>query len=85
MTTQKIEKLKDEIAKSIADDFKFKINEVISFCDSEIEKLMIVQFYNYFNNYGKNKRNDISYFTEIEFIDEEISFDDINRSYFGHR
>lgn len=78
MNTKKIEDIKEAIANSLKSDFIFKMNEVLSICDSEIEKLMILQLFNYFQNYGKEKCDHLSIFSTINFIDEEIAFWDLN-------
>lgn len=78
MNTKKIEQIKDTIVNSLKSDFMFKMNEVLSVCDSEIEKLMVLQLYNYFQNYGKEKCDHLSIFSTINFIDEEIAFWDLD-------
>lgn len=72
MTTKKIEDLKRTIFESHLIDLKFRMDEVLSICDSEIERLMLLQFYNYFQNYGKVKRDYLSHFSKIDFIEDEI-------------
>lgn len=72
MTEELIDKLKEEIYSSHLSDFQIKLDEVLSICDSEIEKLMLLQLFFYFQNYQKTIRDDTSYFTEIDFIEEEI-------------
>jgi hypothetical protein len=69
MNSQKVEDIKEAIANSLRSDFMFKMNEVLSICDSEIEKLMILQLYNYFQNFGKQKSDHLSIFSTINFID----------------
>jgi hypothetical protein len=76
MTTQKIEGLKSSILKNHMDDLQYKIDEVLSICDSEIEELMLLQLYDYFQNYGKVKTQDISHFSEVKFIEDEIILGD---------
>lgn len=76
MDTSKIaENLKQSIIKNHLNDFNFKLNELISFCDSEIEKLLLLQFFNYFQSYGYDIREDLNKFSKIEFIDEYIDAD----------
>ncbi|PKH68906.1 hypothetical protein CXF59_01110 [Flavobacterium sp. ALD4] len=58
------------------DNLQFKIDEVLSICDSEIEELMLLQLFDYFQNYGKVKTQDMSRFSEVEFIEEEICLGD---------
>lgn len=76
MTTQKIQQLKDSIANNHSNDLKFKIEEVLSICESEIEKLMLLQLYNYFQNYGINRNPTLTYFINLEFIEDEILLGD---------
>jgi hypothetical protein len=75
----KINKLKQGIFETHLDELRFKLNEVISMGESPIEKLMLLQLFNYFQKYGK-VGNDIdeSDFSEIKFIEEEICLWDID-------
>lgn len=76
---KKINKLKEGIFETHLDEFKFKLNEVISMGESPIEKLMILQLFNYFQKFGKDGNDtDESHFTEIKFIEEEICLWDID-------
>jgi hypothetical protein len=74
-----LNKLKHGILETHSSDFKFKLDEVISMGESPIEKLMLLQLFNYFQKYGKvGNNNDESHFTEIKFIEEEICLWDID-------
>jgi hypothetical protein len=75
-----LNKLKEGIFETHLNEFKFKLNEVISMGDSPIEKLMLLQLFNYFQKYGKNDRADdeFSNFSSLEFIEEEICLWDID-------
>lgn len=74
-----INNLKQKILNSNSTDFEFKINEVISMGESQIEKMMLLQLYNYFQKYGRigtdEETND---FCHLEFIEEEICLWDVN-------
>lgn len=74
MGDKKIEILKNKIASQIINEFNNQIDEVLSICESEIEKLMLLHFYSYFIKF---KENDywLNRYNEIEFIDEEIYLD----------
>lgn len=80
---ENIENIKNSILKSYLDDFKFKLDDVLSICESPIEKLMILQFYNFFqkSTYYIDDKLTIPYFTNIDFILEEIALWDLNKSY----
>lgn len=70
-----LDKLKTGIIETHSSKFKFKLDEVISMGESPIEKMMLLQLFNYFQKYGRvgKERDDIErHFTEIEFIEEEI-------------
>ena len=70
---EKIRKIKKNIIDNHINNFEFKMNEVLSMCESPIEKLMILQLFNFFQNYNiKIKDTEFSKFTEIDFIAEEI-------------
>ena len=70
---ERLIKLKESIFKTHLDDFKFKLDEVISMGESQIEKLMILQLFNYFQKYGKlGNDEDESHFSNLKFIEEEI-------------
>lgn len=78
---QKIKNLKEGIFETHLNEFKFKLNEVISMGESPIEKLMLLQLFNYFQKYGKvDNDTDESHFTDIKFIEEEICLWDIDES-----
>ena len=44
----KIRKLETSIVNTYVEDFKFKLDVVVSMGESPIEKLMILQLFNYF-------------------------------------
>jgi hypothetical protein len=69
---EKIDHIKNRILKNHIADINFRIDEVLSICDSEIEKLMILLLYDYFQNYEKSKIQNFSHFSEIEFIEDQI-------------
>lgn len=74
-----LKKLKEGIIETHISDFKFKLDEVISMGESPIEKLMLLQLFNYFQKYGKKGINDdFSNFYNLEFIEEEICLWDID-------
>lgn len=41
----------DVIKNSIIDSYRYKIDDLLSFCESEIEKIMLLRFYEYFDSY----------------------------------
>ncbi len=70
---EKIRKLETSIVNTYVEDFKFKLDEVVSMGESPIEKLMILQLFNYFQKYDKKSLDDdTSKFTSIQFIEEEL-------------
>lgn len=70
---EKIRKLVTSIVNTYVEDFKFKLDEVVSMGESPIEKLMILQLLNYFQKFDKKSiDDDTSKFTSIEFIEEEL-------------
>lgn len=71
MGDPKIEILKNEIAKNIVNEFNLQISEVLSICESEIERLMLLHLYRYFQNFRENGNWDKRYF-QLEFIEDEI-------------
>lgn len=76
---ERLIKLKESIFKTHLDDFKFKLDEVISMGESQIEKLMILQLFNYFQKYGKLGNDEgESHFANLKFIEEEICLWDID-------
>ena len=66
-TTDRIARIKEEILSSHKSNLNSKLEDVLSICDSEIERLMILQLYNYFAEYDSTKYDD-GLFTDIEFI-----------------
>ena len=75
-----LNKLKEGIFETHLNEFKFKLNEVISMGESPIEELMLLQLFNYFQKYGKNGNvdYDLAKFSRLEFIEEEICLWDID-------
>jgi very-short-patch-repair endonuclease len=71
MGDPKIESLKNEIAKNIVNEFNLQISEVLSICESEIERLMLLHLYRYFQNFRENEYWDKRYF-QLEFIEDEV-------------
>ena len=73
----KIKYILNNIEKKHLQDFQIKINEVLSFCESPIEKLMMLQFYNYFqkNNTDNVDKGD-GMFRDIEFTEDCMEYDD---------
>lgn len=72
MNYQKIKNLKNQIAESILREHTLKLEDVLSFCESEIESLLVLQLYKFISN------SRISFFNsfEMEFISDEIIFSD---------
>lgn len=69
----KVKKLEKSIIDTHLIDFKFKLSEVISMGESPIEKLMMLQLFNYFQKFDKNDvDDDFSKFYNLDFIEEEI-------------
>lgn len=75
MGDKKIDVLKKEILSHIVNDFNNQIDEVLSMCDSEIEKLMLLYFYEYFKKFKENGYW-LRKYDELEFIDEEVYLQD---------
>jgi hypothetical protein len=75
MADKKIEILKNEIASHILKEFNWQIDEILSICHSETQKLMILHLYNYFLKFKENHSWSNRYYG-IEFFDEEICLDD---------
>ncbi|MBG7613402.1 hypothetical protein IU405_14205 [Polaribacter sp. BAL334] len=77
-TERKIENITKKIENICLNKFQLKLNDILSFCESKIEKLMILQLFHYFSNYTLGLSHD--YFDEmqyynIDFIDRWICFD----------
>ncbi len=81
MSDPKVESLKNEITYSIVKEFNLQIDEVLSICESEIEKLMLLQLYRYFQKHRENGDWFNRYY-ELEFIEDEIMFGDPDISLF---
>ena len=73
----KIKYILNNIEKTHLQEFQKKINEVLSFCESPIEKLMLLQFYNYFQrNNSQNLKSGDGRFQNIEFTEDLIDYED---------
>lgn len=93
MSDPKVESLKNEITYNIVREFNLQIDEVLSMCESEIEKLMLLHLYRYFQTYLENIGGGKLYntyspviqskkFGDIEFIEDEIILGDPDVSVF---
>ncbi|MBN2894046.1 MAG: hypothetical protein JXL97_19405 [Bacteroidales bacterium] len=71
MGDPKIAILKNEISKNIINEFDLQLNEVLSVCESEIEKLMLLHLYLYFQKFRENEFWSNKYL-RLEFIEDEI-------------
>ena len=72
MNYQKIKNLKNQIAQNIVREHTLKLEDVLSFCESEIESLLVLELYNFFANSRMSFLNSF----EMEFILDEIVFSD---------
>lgn len=72
MNYQKIKSLKNQIAENIVREHTLKLEDVLSFCESEIESLLVLQLYKFFANSRISFLNSF----EMEFISDEIVFSD---------
>lgn len=54
MSDPKVETLKKEITDNIVNEFNLQIDEVLSMCESEIEKLMLLHLYRYFQKFRED-------------------------------
>lgn len=79
MEDPKIKELRDEIAKNIIREFFFQIDEVLSMCDSAIERIMLLHLFKYFQKI-KLKEEYCKKYHSIEFIEEEIILCPIDHS-----
>jgi hypothetical protein len=70
-TNEKIRLLKKNIIYNESNSFEFKLNDVLSFCESEIESLFLLELINYFEKFEKTKYNTGMY-SDIDFIISEI-------------
>lgn len=93
MSDPKVENLKKEITNNIVNEFNMQIDEVLSMCESEIEKLMLLHLYLYFQTFHKkigglklfNTYSPVlqsKVFGDIEFIEDEIILGDPDVSAF---
>jgi very-short-patch-repair endonuclease len=81
MGDPKVESLKNEITYNIVKEFNLQIDEVLSICESEIEKLMLLHLYRYFQKFRENGDWFNRYY-EMEFIEDEIMLGDPDVSQF---
>ena len=70
---ESIKNLENSISTQYLNEFQNKLNEVLSFCESPIEKLMLLQLYNYFQKYCEYK--DVNDY-EVEFLLDSLDFFD---------
>jgi len=72
------EMLKNKIINYNINKLEFKLNELLSICESEIEKLNLLQFYNLFQEYTliTDSGYSINSFENLEFIEDEIVLGD---------
>jgi very-short-patch-repair endonuclease len=90
MSDPKVETLKKEITDNIVNEFNLQIDEVLSMCESEIEKLMLLHLYRYFQTFYMqvggmklfNKYSPLIPFKEYEDIEDEIILGDPDVSTF---
>lgn len=76
---QKIRIVRQEITTSIIKDFDFKMNDILSLCESEIEKLLLLHLYNYFKNYMDEELDWLNEYIGLEFISDEIFLQDYDK------
>lgn len=69
-TDQKIQRFKKSIEVKYVTDFNLKLDEVLSFCESPIERLMFLQLVDYFMNYNGEVDQMNSF--KFEFIEDRI-------------
>lgn len=70
-TNEKNRLLKKNIICQKSNSFEFKLNDVLSICESEIETLFLLELFNYFENFEK-KIYDTGLYADIDFILSEI-------------
>ena len=75
MSDPKVDALKNEIANNIIGKFNLQIDEVLSICESEIERLMLLHLYRYFQKFRKSG-DWFSKYYELGFIEDEIVLGD---------
>ena len=73
--TDKIISLKNSIINHRLNSFEYKLNEVSSICESEIEHLFFLEFFNYFQNFDRTTYDEGLY-ADIDFILDEVALDD---------
>lgn len=74
-TNEKNRLLKKNIIYHNSNSFEFKLNDVLSICESEIETLFLLELFNYFENFEK-ENYDTGLYADIDFILSEIVLDD---------
>ncbi len=79
-TETKIKGLTGQIEDNYLREFRLKFEEVLSFCESPIEKLMLLQLYNYFSSI--NEKVDWIKSYKVKFIEDQIflqAYEEIDR------
>jgi hypothetical protein len=66
-TTERITRIKETLLESEKAKLNEKLEDIFSICESEIEKLMLLQIYKYFKEFAASKYDD-GFFTDINFI-----------------
>jgi hypothetical protein len=69
--TEKINSLKKRLINHHLNSFEYKLNEVLSICESEIEKLFFLELFNYFQKFDSTPYNEGLY-SNVDFILDEI-------------
>jgi hypothetical protein len=59
----------DALQNKLVDEYKQRLDDLLSFCDSPIEKIMLLHLMNYF---GQHRTGGIRDFTDLEFLVDEI-------------
>lgn len=70
---RRIQKIILDIENLYLQDFQKKLTEILSFCESPIEEMMLLQFYNLFqNNNASNLKKGKETFYDIQFTEDYI-------------
>lgn len=69
--TEKINSLKKSLIDHQLNSFEYKLNEVLSICESEIEKLFFLELFNYFQKFDSTPYDEGLY-SNVDFILDEI-------------
>ena len=84
-TNKIIEILKQKVESKNLNEFQIKLTEVLSFCESPIEELMILQIFDYLQNeeYNRSSSNAVDVylprqFSDVIFLENFISTTDID-------